>query len=251
LIVVNMPVTTQAARVVLLDIEGTTTPIDFVYNVLFPYARQRMCEFVRAHAADPDVRAAINQLLEENARDVEQGLAPPPVEASESRRMQSVAAYALWLMDRDRKSTPLKSLQGRIWETGYESGELRSQLFADVPRAFARWRDEGRDICIYSSGSVLAQKLLFAHTEAGDLTRAIRDYFDTHVGAKREASSYRHIVASLGGEPSNILFISDVVAELDAAREAGLQTRLSVRPGNPAQPPSSHEIVHSFDEPFL
>ena len=231
----------------LLDIEGTTTPIDFVYNVLFPYARRRMTEFVRAHAAEPDVRAAINQLIEENARDHEQGLAPPLIESHEPARAQSVAAYALWLMDRDRKSTPLKALQGRIWQIGYRSGELRSRLFADVPGAFARWRDEGRDICIYSSGSVLAQQLLFAHTEAGDLTRFIRDYFDTGVGAKREAASYGRIAASLAVAPSDILFISDVVAELDAAREAGLQTRLSIRPGNPPQPPSSIKVINSFD----
>lgn len=243
-----MPATLHPARIVLLDIEGTTTPIDFVYNVLFPYARRRMKEFVRAHYADDDVRAEINQLIEENARDLEQRLAPPPVEPHEPGRGESVAAYALWLMDQDRKSTPLKALQGRIWQTGYQSGELRSQLFADVPRAFARWRDEGRDICIYSSGSVLAQQLLFAHTEAGDLTHSIRDYFDTRVGAKREAASYHRIAASLGCQPSAILFISDVVAELDAAREAGFETRLSIRPGNPPQPPSSHPALTSFDD---
>jgi enolase-phosphatase E1 len=194
------------------------------------------------------VRAEVNQLIEENARDLEQGLAPPPVQPREPARTQSIAAYALWLMDRDRKSTPLKALQGRIWQIGYQSGQLRSQLFADVPRAFARWRDEGRDISIYSSGSVLAQQLLFAHTEAGDLTRYIREYFDTRVGAKREAASYQCIAASLECEPSAILFVSDVVAELDAAREAGLQTRLAIRPGNPPPPPSSHPVIISFDD---
>src|SRR5205085_1967152 len=155
------------------------------------------------------------------------------------------------LMDQDRKSTALKSLQGRIWEAGYKAGELRSQLFADVPRAFARWRDEQRDICIYSSGSVLAQKLLFSHTEAGDLTRFIGDYFDTNIGAKREATSYQRIAASLDCPAADLLFVSDVVAELDAARRASLQTRLCLRPGNPSQPPSSHDIIHSFDEAFF
>jgi enolase-phosphatase E1 len=236
----------QPARIVLLDIEGTTTPIDFVYNVLFPYARRRMQEFVQAHSID--VQSEIHQLIEENAQDLGQGLRPPLIEAHEPARTESVAAYALWLMDQDRKSTPLKSLQGRIWEMGYEAGELQSQLFADVPPAFTRWRDAGRDICIYSSGSKLAQRLLFAHTEAGDLTGFIRDYFDTNVGAKREAASYRHIAAALGCTPSVIIFVSDVVAELDAARDAGLQTRLCVRPGNPPPPPSSHRVIHSFDE---
>jgi enolase-phosphatase E1 len=245
---VNIPTPAHPARVVLLDIEGTTTPIDFVYDVLFPYARERMREFVSTHAADDDVRAAIDQLVEENTRDLERGLAPPPMDNDGPARLESMAAYALWLMDQDRKSTPLKTLQGRIWELGYQTGELRPQLFDDVPRAFARWRGEGRDICIYSSGSVLAQKLLFSHTEAGDLTRHIRDYFDTHVGAKREAASYRRIAESLGREPSDIVFVSDVVAELDAARKAGLRTRLCIRPNNPPQPPSSHETIHSFDE---
>jgi enolase-phosphatase E1 len=239
------------ARVVLLDIEGTTTPIDFVYQVLFPYARKHMAAFLSAHRADHDVRADIELLIEENAADAAQGAAVPVIDThNDEARLAAVAAYAEWLMDRDRKTTPLKSLQGRIWEAGYHAGELRSQLFDDVPRAFARWRDEGRDLCIYSSGSVLAQKLLFSQTEAGDLTRFIRDYFDTNVGAKREAESYRNIAASLDCAPSDLLFISDVVAELDAARDAGLQTRLCVRPGNPPQPSSSHDIIHSFDETF-
>jgi enolase-phosphatase E1 len=248
---VNTPTLAQPVRVILLDIEGTTTPIDFVYNVLFPHARERMKDFVCAHYTDNDVQADINQLIEENARDAARGLAPPAIEKRGHARLESVGAYAEWLMDQDRKSTPLKSLQGRIWEAGYQAGELRSQLFADVPRAFARWHDEQHDICIYSSGSVLAQKLLFSHTEAGDLTRFIRDYFDTNTGAKREAASYRRIAASLDCPAADLLFVSDVVAELDAARDAGLQTRLCIRPGNPSQPPSSHDLIHSFDEAFF
>jgi enolase-phosphatase E1 len=249
---VNTPTSAQAIRVVLLDIEGTTTPIDFVYHVLFPYARERVKAFLSAQRTNNDVQDDIRQFIEEHARDAAQGLAPPPIQDHDDEaRLASVAAYAEWLMDQDRKSTPLKSLQGRIWEAGYHAGELRSQLFADVPRALARWRDQRRDICIYSSGSVLAQKLLFSHTEAGDLTYFIRDYFDTRVGAKREAASYRRIAASLACPAADLLFVSDVVAELDAARGAGLQTRLCVRPGNPSQPPSSHEAIHSFDEVFL
>ena len=245
-----MPTNTHPARIVLLDIEGTTTPIDFVYQVLFPYARKHVAAFLSAHRAADDVRADIQQLIEENAGDAAQGTVPAIDTRNDEARLASVAAYAEWLMDQDRKTTPLKSLQGRIWEAGYHAGELRSQLFDDVPRAFARWRDEGRDLCIYSSGSVLAQKLLFSHTEAGDLTRLIRAYFDTNVGMKREAKSYRNIAASLDCAPSGLLFISDVVAELDAAREAGFETRLCVRPGNPPQPPSSHDVIHSFDETF-
>lgn len=248
----NTPTPAQAIRVVLLDIEGTTTPIDFVYNVLFPYVRKRVKTFLSAQRTNNDVQDDIRQFIEENARDAAQGLAPPLIQNhSDEAQLASVAAYAEWLMDQDRKSTPLKSLQGRIWEAGYRTGELRSQLFADVPRSLSRWRDQQRDICIYSSGSVLAQKLLFSHTEVGDLTRFIRDYFDTRIGAKREAASYRRIAASLDCPAADLLFVSDVVAELDAARSAGLQTRLCVRPGNPSQPPSSHEAIHSFDEAFL
>jgi enolase-phosphatase E1 len=248
---VNTPTIAHPVRVILLDIEGTTTPIDFVYNVLFPYARHRLKAFLSAHRTDDGVQGDIKHLIEENARDAAQGLAPPPIQNhSDEARLATVAAYAEWLMDQDRKATPLKSLQGRIWEAGYQAGELHSQLFADVPRAFARWRDEQRDICIYSSGSVLAQKLLFSHTEAGDLTRFIRDYFDTRVGAKRDAASYRQIAMSLGCPTAEVLFVSDIVAELDAAHEAGLPTRLCIRPGNPPPPPSPHDIIHSFDERF-
>lgn len=248
----NTPTFAHTVRVILLDIEGTTTPIDFVYNVLFPYARKHVKAFLSTYHTNDDVQTDIKQLIEENARDIAQGLAPPLIQNySDEARLASVAAYVEWLMDQDRKSTPLKSLQGRIWEAGYKAGELRSQLFSDVPRAFARWRDQQRDICIYSSGSVLAQKLLFSHTEAGDLTRFIRDYFDTNIGAKRETASYQRIAASLDCPASDLLFVSDVVAELDAARDAGMRTRLCIRPGNPSQPSSSHEIIHSFDEAFL
>jgi 2,3-diketo-5-methylthio-1-phosphopentane phosphatase len=248
---VNTPTLAHTVRVVLLDIEGTTTPIDFVYHVLFPYAREHVKAFLSTHHTNDDMQADIEQLIKENARDAAQGLAPPLIQDhSDEARLASVAAYVEWLMDQDRKSTPLKSLQGRIWEAGYKAGELRSQLCSDVPRAFARWRDQQRDICIYSSGSVLAQKLLFSHTEAGDLARFIRDYFDTNIGAKRETASYQRIAASLDCPASDLLFVSDVVAELDAAREAGLQTRLCIRPGNPSQPSSSHEIIHSFDDCF-
>jgi len=193
------------------------------------------------------VQAEIDQLIEEHARDLKRGLKPPRLEKRGHARWESIGDYAVWLMDQDRKTTPLKTLQGWIWENGYETGELRPQLFADVPPAFARWRAAGRDICIYSSGSVLAQKLLFSHTEAGDLTRFIRDYFDTHVGAKREAASYKRIAASLDCPAASVVFVSDVVAELDAARKAGFATRLCIRPGNPPQPPSAHEMIRSFE----
>jgi enolase-phosphatase E1 len=237
-------------NVVLLDIEGTTTPVDFVYEVLFPFARDRVREFLASHKeiGNEDIEG----LRRERARDCEQGNQPPALkDETEEALLDSVTAYLHWLMDRDRKSTPLKSLQGKIWEEGYRAGELRAQVFEDVPRAFRLWRDERKDICIYSSGSALAQRLLFAHTQAGDLTAFIREYFDTAIGAKIERESYLRIAVALNSEPSDIVFISDVTAELAAAREAGLQTLLSVRPGNRLQPEAdSYTKVHSFDELF-
>lgn len=239
------------ASVILLDIEGTTTPIDFVYETLFPYARARMKTFLAEHFSDEQTQADIAQLCDEYNKDARQGLNPPPLrDDTEEARLRSIADYACWLMEQDRKSTPLKSLQGRIWEAGYLSGELQSQVYDDTARAMRRWREQQKDICIYSSGSVLAQKLLFAHAATGDLTVFIRDYFDTNFGAKREAASYHRIAASLNCAPQEIVFVSDVTAELDAACEAGFQTLLCVRPGNPAQPASSHRVIQDFDALF-
>lgn len=237
---------------ILLDIEGTTTPVEFVYQTLFPYARAQVKAFLAAHLSSEGVRADIAGLREEHADDCRRGLDPPPLRHSppEGQR-ESLVAYIHWLMDQDRKSTPLKSLQGKIWEEGYRTGKLRGQVFADVPPALARWQRQKKDICIFSSGSVLAQKWLFAHTPAGDLTRFIRNYFDTTVGAKREAQSYERIAAALQRGPSEIVFVSDVTAELDAARAAGLQTVLCVRPGNPPQPAAhAHAVVRTFEEIF-
>jgi enolase-phosphatase E1 len=236
--------------VILLDIEGATAPIDFVYQTLFPYARARVESFLAEHISDEQTQADIAALVEERERDARQGLDPPPLEDNplEDQSPPSIARYVHWLMDQDRKSTPLKSLQGRIWEAGYRAGELRSEIFDDVARAMARWREQKKEICIYSSGSALAQKLLFAHTKAGDLTWLIRDYFDTNIGAKREAESYARIAAKLDCAPQEIVFISDATAELDAARDAGLQTLLCERPGNHPQPVSSHATIRNFDE---
>jgi len=238
--------------VVLLDIEGTTTPVSFVYDVLFPYARRHAKRYLEDHLSSPDVQSDLEGLRRQHAIDLSEGLGPPALAGdSPGDRIESLAAYIHWLMDRDRKLTPLKSLQGRIWQEGYEKGELLGQVFDDVPRAFSLWNDRGKRVCIYSSGSVLAQRLLFAHTTSGDLTGFISDYFDTNVGGKRDRESYRRIAASLGRAASEIVFVSDVTAELDAARSAGLLTVLCVRPGNP-QPTAAaaHPVVDTFDEFF-
>jgi enolase-phosphatase E1 len=229
-------------RAILLDIEGTTTPVDFVFRTLFPFARERARAFLDARMTGPDVRADLALLRAEHAADLAAGQAAPPW----SEEPGAVTAYVHWLMDRDRKSTGLKSLQGKIWEEGYRTGPLRGEVYDDVPRAFARWRSQGRRIAIFSSGSVLAQKLLFSHSRAGDLTPFIDAYFDTTTGPKREAASYALIARALGLAPAEVLFVSDVAPELDAAREAGMATALAARSGD--APASTHPVVRSFDE---
>lgn len=234
-------------RAILLDIEGTTTPVEFVYQILFPYARAHVREFLQQQQGSAEVRADLAQLREEHCVDVEQNLDPSPWRDD---AVESVAAYVLWLMDRDRKSPGLKSLQGKIWEVGYRSGQLRSQVYPDVPRAFARWQQQKKDVSIFSSGSKLAQKLLFAHTNRGDLTSFIRVYFDTTTGIKTAAESYQQIARALALAPSEILFVSDTIAELDPARLAGLATALSVRAERGQPPESLHPVIHTFDEIF-
>ena len=238
----------SSASLVLLDIEGTTTPIDFVYKTLFPFARARVKDYLSRNWDAPEAQSCLAQLRAERSADASQGLNPPAIESeSASERIESAVVYVHWLMDRDRKSTPLKAIQGRIWQEGYQAGELLSEVFDDVPPAFARWRRQNKLICIYSSGSALAQKLLFAHTIAGDLSGYIYRYFDTTIGHKIEADSYRRIAEELRLAPSEVLFISDVITELDAARAAGMKTILATRPGNrPVESPVNHPAVDSF-----
>ena len=230
----------ERTRLYLLDVEGTVAPLTLTSEVLFPYARAHFAEFLRKHELDTVVRADLAQLSKENLADVE---APQSSDGS----IDSALDYLLWLMDRDRKSTALKSLQGRIWKSGFESGELKGALFADVPAAFARWSQAGR-IAIYSSGSVEAQQLLFRYSNFGDLTSLISGYFDTRTGPKRASASYATIAAALGAAPDELLFFSDVVEELDAARAAGCGTQLVVRPGNlPVENPNGHERIESLE----
>jgi len=233
----------SAPGLVLLDVEGTTTPVDFVVRALFPEARARARDFLEAHAADPEVALDVAGLREEHARDTTAGRRPPDWEESPA----AVAAYARWLMDQDRKLTALKSLQGRIWAEAYAAGRLRGQVYDDVPRALERWTRSGRRVAVFSSGSVLAQELLFRHSDHGDLTPFLSAHFDTTTGPKREADSYRAIASALEVTAGAALFVSDVVAELDAAREAGFATALAVRtPPGPAGHP--HRTIRSFDD---
>lgn len=238
--------------VILLDIEGTTVPVDFVYQTLFPYARKHIKAFLEERKSSQDVQSDIALLRAEYREDLLRGLEPPLWEESEEPEVQAIAAYAQWLMDQDRKSTGLKSLQGKIWLQGYQAGQLLGTVFEDVLPAFERWQREKRRICMYSSGSVLAQKLLFANTTEGDLTVFIAEYFDTNIGSKIEVESYRRISASLNQPPDEILFISDTIAELDAAEIAGMRTLCSSRPGNhPLSSAPKHEIIRNFDQVVL
>ena len=236
-------------RALLLDVEGTTTPLDFVTRVLFPDARAHVRDFLGRRAGETPVQADLALLRSEHEADARGGQSPPPwPDGPGQARLEGAVAYVHWLMDRDRKSTGLKSLQGKVWEEGYRAGRLRGQVYADVPRAFARWRAHGRDVAIFSSGSVLAQKLIFSRSDAGDLSAGIRAYFDTTTGPKREPESYCRIAAARGRAPTEWLFLSDVGEELDAARAAGMQTALVVRPGAPEPGAASHPLVRSFDE---
>ncbi len=214
--------------VYLLDIEGTTTPISFVYDVLFPYAREQFGQFLKDNWQD----AAIQKEARELGPNID-----TPTQATEA---------ALALMDADRKVGPLKSLQGRIWEAGYRSGQLKSQLFPDTTPMLRARKAAGLRTYIYSSGSVLAQKLLFAHTPEGDLSHLLDGYFDTAVGAKGRSESYHEIARQIGISPAEGLFATDVVAEAEAARAAGWQAVVLKRPGNHPQPDHDFQEWTSF-----
>jgi enolase-phosphatase E1 len=241
----------NSIQAILLDIEGTTTPIDFVFRTLFPYARQRLRQFLSEHGNEPEIRRDLNALRAQHQADTAGQLNPPPwVDDSPGTELASAAAYGAWLIDRDSKCSALKSLQGKIWQEGYRVGDLRGEVYPDVPPALARWTRQGKIVCIFSSGSVLAQKLLFSSTGAGDLTVFLRAYFDTTTGPKNAPESYLQIARTLALEAPNVFFISDIANELDAARDAGMNTALCVRAESPERVESAHRVVHSFVEIF-
>jgi enolase-phosphatase E1 len=221
-------------RAVLTDIEGTTTSISFVYDVLFPYAVARLDEYCGQPEPEPELAEALARLRQE--QDQEQDHEGP------------LADYARRLMAEDRKSTGLKLLQGVIWEEGYRSGALRGHVFPDVPGALAAWRGAGLRLRVFSSGSVRAQRLLFGHSDFGDLTPLFEGFHDTTTGPKRETASYAAIAAAFGLPAGEALYLSDVPEELDAAAAAGLCTGLLVRPGNRPAEPGVHAVYRDFTE---
>lgn len=219
-------------RAIVTDIEGTTSDIRFVHNVLFPYARERLAAFVTARQYAEPVKSILDNLRNEIARP----------DTSTAELIETLFTF----MDEDRKSTALKALQGIIWHDGYVNGNFTGHLYPDVLPALEKWRAQGIDLYVYSSGSVAAQKLLFGYSDEGDITHLFSGYFDTHIGAKRETQSYRNIASYIGVAPSQILFLSDVYQELDAAEEAGLRTLQLIRgEGDGA---SRHHQVHQFDD---
>ncbi|MEP6939642.1 MAG: acireductone synthase [Rudaea sp.] len=219
-------------RAIVTDIEGTTSSIGFVKDVLFPYARKRLPAFIVTHSDRPDVQ----HWLHEAARDA--GLV--------SVEQQEVIELLLRQIDEDRKDTPLKALQGMIWEDGYRNGEFRGHVYPEVADRLRDWHARGIALYVYSSGSVAAQRLLFGFSEAGDLSALFSGYFDTAIGGKREAAAYARIAQGIGLPPGEILFLSDVTAELDAALAAGMRTTLLAREAEGCPAAGTHRCVTDF-----
>ena len=225
-------------RVILTDIEGTTSSISFVKNVLFPYARKALPAFIAEHGQQPEVRRWLDAVATEIGGACQDSLVAETLQG--------------WI-DQDRKHTALKALQGMIWDAGYKRGDYTAHFYAEVADVLQRWHAQGLALHVYSSGSVPAQKQFFGYSTAGDLTALVSGWFDTEVGGKREADSYRRIVQTIGVPAPEILFLSDVVEELDAAREAGLQTCLLDRRDDYPQPRTGdathgHTRVESFEQ---
>lgn len=217
---------------ILTDIEGTTSSISFVKDVLFPYARQRIAGFVTQNQQTPEIQQAI---LEVNKL------------TGKSQTLDSFIHQLCQWIDEDQKVTPLKAIQGLIWEEGYVQGDFHGHLYPDAYEGLQHWRDLGISLYVFSSGSIKAQKLLFGHTEFGDLTPWFKGYFDTTTGPKQDPSAYIAIAQAIGLGPDRILFLSDIEGELDAAASAGFKTCQLVR--DPSIPSSErHERVTRFDE---
>jgi enolase-phosphatase E1 len=233
-------------QLVLLDIEGTTSDIAFVRDVLFPYARREVRAFLGSNASLPSLRAALDRMAQDAAAADLAAWCPHPFPSDAATDWICNAVHRL--MDTDSKSTGLKALQGLLWEAGYRDGTLRAHVYPEVPAALEHWKKNGLQLAIYSSGSIAAQRLFFGHSIAGDLTPLFSGFFDTTSGPKRSVDSYRNIARSLDRDAAQLLFLSDIPEELDAAKSAGFSTGLVVRPGNAPVPAPAHPVVTSFDE---
>ena len=227
----ELSVNNTMIKTIVTDIEGTTSSLSFVKDVLFPYSREHMAEFVRAHAQEPAVRHELDEVRRLSGKNLTEA--------------EVIEQLLRWIAE-DKKITPLKSLQGMIWEDGYKKGDFKGHMYEDAVRHLEKWKQAGIRLYVFSSGSVQAQKLLFAHTGYGDLTPLFSGYFDTNIGNKREADSYRKIAAAIGSAPDDILFLSDIREELDAAHAAGMQTIWLVRDGA-IDPKAAHRQITNFD----
>ena len=234
----------------LLDIEGTTCPVSFVSDVLFPYARKSLPNFLKKHKED----SAIGEILKTAEQEWNADSTPESIkirQVSKAQNFNSLDATRLYLehlINIDRKSTALKDLQGKIWRDGYQRGEITSQLFHETAGSLKRWHNKNLSLSVYSSGSVQAQKLLYRHTEEGNLEYLFDNWFDTHTGNKKETDSYRRIAKEINAMSSNILFISDNPDECDAAQASGMLTLFSLRNGNPYQDPRNHRVIKSLND---
>jgi len=238
-----------AGRGILLDVEGTTSSVSFVYDVMFPFVRRELDRFLAERWGSSDLESALNRLAQDAGAASFQSWC---VGLSSEQCRARVRDEVHRLMDSDAKTTGLKQLQGLIWQAGFEGGELKAHVYDDVPDALRAWNEQGRDVRVYSSGSVLAQRLFFGHTTHGNLLDCFQGHYDTTIGPKKEPASYSRIAEDWGLGPHEVLFVSDVVAELDAARTAGMQTALCTRPGNaPVAPGHVHPAIDSLAEVAL
>lgn len=232
-------------RQLLLDIEGTTCPVSFVAETLFPYASRHLGAYLQAHRDQATVRQLLGDVEEAWERDADP-------EARQLRQQQAEALdYLQLLIRQDRKLTALKELQGLVWRDGYDRGDLRAPLYADVPAALQRWHARGVALAVYSSGSVGAQQLLYGHSDAGNLQPLFQHWFDTRIGAKQEPASYERITQELHCSSAAVLFVSDALAECEAAAAAGMAVLFSDRDGNPQRDPGRFERISSFDQLLL
>jgi len=246
-----------AVSIIIFDIEGTTTSIKFVADTLFPFARREVQNFLGQNWDRQEIQIQIRELIQ-----LPQELVGPEIFenrpkletlSNKNECIHAICQYIFRLMDADKKVTPLKAIQGEIWEKGYKSGELVGMTYPDVQPAFEKLKQIGIPIYIYSSGSCSAQKLLFGHSDQGDLLHYFSGHFDTTSGLKTVSTSYKTICQAISKEPSKVLFVTDVINEAQAASEVGVHACLAVRPGNAELPETAIKqfpIITSFDQFF-
>lgn len=246
----------EGVKALIVDIEGTTTPIGFVKETLFPYAEENVESFLTKRYDDEEIQQDIKALQELAAKDKAdgvEGVVEIPKEGSKEDIIKAVVDNVKWQMDEDRKTTALKQLQGHIWREGYKTGQIKAELFEDVGPALQQIVEEGVNVYVYSSGSVEAQKLLFGNTEEGDLLELFTDFFDTTIGNKKDSGSYKKIVEKIGVSPEEILFLTDTPEEATAASKAGLRSALVARDGNEELTEEHFQnflVIESFGELF-